>query len=146
MKIATQHDLDVFAEKAISNKNIYPYISTSKWLKPWVIDTERWNNLFFTNTSLGYLVSIQFDRIRDEISIGLWADDSQQASIAIRGIREYIRRTKPRAINSVVHASNSKSLRLHKKIFGASWGIENKYAWNSLTGEYEDFYYFRLIL
>lgn len=146
MKIATQDELDTFFHKALSNEQVYPYMTLTKYQKPLEVSKDNWNDIWLCTDNLNCFVHIIFDRIRDEITIGLWAFDTNNSASGIRYVKEYIKRYKPRALNSIVHSSNKKSLSMHEKIFGYAWGIEELSVWNSLSGEYEDAYYFRKLL
>ena len=84
-------------------------------------------------------------RRADELgmSVSLYAITPYSAGKGITAINEIIRRYKPRYVDSVVHASNEKSMKLNTKLLGEPWGREPMGAWNSKLGEYEDLLYFR---
>jgi hypothetical protein len=75
--------------------------------------------------------------------ISLYATSSFSAGRGLIAINEIIRRYKPRYADTVVHASNTKSIKLNTKLLGKPWGAEPNGAWNAKLGEYEDLVYFR---
>lgn len=146
MKIATQSDLDQFKASVLLDESIYPYLSLTKYSGEWAEQKNDWERQYITNENLSYLIALSFTRTSDlEISIALYAKNTIAAAYAIMAIKELLKRYKPFAVNSVVHASNRKSIALHKKVFGEPWGIEKLGAWNSLLGEYEDSHHFRFL-
>jgi hypothetical protein len=147
MRIATQADIDNFMNKAMLDKEIYPYLSTTKTVSEITAQKTDWNYIYMVSENLSCLLKVTIDRPRDnEFSVSLYSKSAFQAGKCIAIIKDLVKRYQPRAINSLVHASNEKSLHLHKKIYGEPWGIEKSVAWNSLKGEYEDLYCFRMIL
>jgi hypothetical protein len=145
-RTANQQDLDFFKEQAIWDENIYPYLSTTKSMTEWVAKNNDWEGIDITNDRRSFILKIYFDRRRDEMNIELFAMNAVSAGRGVYVVMDMIKRYKPRAINSVVHSSNKKSLKLHYKLFGDCWGVEESVAWNSLNGEYEDLHYFRKLL
>ena len=143
-KKATKGDVDNFMSKVILDENIYPYMSTTKYFGTFEIPDDDWNSLLITNNENSFLCKVLIRR-SDEVglSISLYATSSYSAGKAIIAINEIIRRYKPRYVDSVVHASNEKSIKLNTKLLGEPWGREPMGAWNSKLGEYEDLVYFR---
>lgn len=147
MRQAKQSDLDTFFGNAINDKAIYPYLSMSKYTGKLTLPDSDWDGIWLIDNKCNCLLRVTFDRARDlEISICLHSTNTFWAGKAIKAVQEIIKRYKPRAINSVVHFSNKKSLNIHNKIFGQPWGVESGFAWNMGIGEYEDAHYYRLIL
>ena len=145
MKIATQSDIDLFLNESYLNENIYPYLTTCKYMSEWKEFKTDWEGINITDERLSYLGRIIFDRNRGEIemNVSLFCKNSLAAGKAIQAIKYLINRYRPKAINSAVHATNIKSLKLHKHIYGEPWGIEPKIAWDSKEGRFVDLYYFR---
>lgn len=143
-KKANKEDVDNFMSKAILDENIYPYLSTNKYVGTFEISDDDWHGLLITNESNSFLFKVSFRRA-DEVGmvITLYATSAYSAGKALIAINEIINRYKPRYIDSVVHASNGKSIKLNTKLLGEPWGVEPKGAWNSKLGEYEDLIYFR---
>lgn len=146
MKIATQSDLDDFLARVITNPSIYPYMALSNYFQPMEVEKAMWNTAYFINDCGSCLAKISFDRPRNEMNISLWSESALSAGRAVKFLTEYVKRSGVRAINSVCHSSNAKSLNLHDRIYGGSWGCEKASAWNSRLGEYEDLYYFRKLI
>jgi len=146
MRLATQQDLDTFYDKSIFDINIYPYLSTSTYISKPELPKDDWSGIYLVSEDLRCLLKISIDRTRDiEFNISLYSFSSFLAGKAIIALKEIIRRYKPKAINSVVHSSNIKSLKLHHKYFGKPWGIEPVSAYNMGLGSYEDLHYFRML-
>jgi hypothetical protein len=147
MRSATKKDIDIFMEKAILDDSIYPYLSTDKHMSSMEPLEGDWNGLLLTNDTNTYICKISFRRA-DELgmSISLWANTAFSAGKAVSVIKEVIKRYKPRYIESVVHASNIKSIKLNTKLLGEPWGREPGGAWKSKLGEYEELVYFRKLL
>jgi len=147
MRKATKSDIDNFTSKTLVNEDIYPYLSTTKYVGTFEVTDDDWSSLLITNDSNSFLVKVQFIR-REELGlfISLYALNSFSAGKGLLVIKEIIRRYKPRYVDSVVHASNEKSIKLNTKLLGEPWGKEPMGAWNSKIGEYEDLYYFRKLL
>ena len=145
MKIARQSDIDSFLSGAYLDENIYPYLTTSKHMSEWKEFKTDWEGINITDERLSYLGKIAFDRNRGEVemNIMLFCKSSISAGRAIQAIKYLINRYRPKAVNSVVHATNTKSLKLHKRIYGEPWGIEPEIAWDSKEGRFVDLYYFR---
>lgn len=143
-KKASKEDVDKFMSKAILNDDIYPYLSTNKYFGTFEIPDDDWSGLLITNTTNSFLCKIGIRRA-DEVGfvVSLYAISSYSAGKAIIAINEIIRRYKPRYVDSVVHASNEKSIKLNTKLLGEPWGREPMGAWNSKLGKYEDLVYFR---
>ncbi len=142
-KIANQSDIDNFIQIVQFNKEIYPYLSGVRFVE-WKEFKSDWEGIYVTDLTLSFMVKASFDRCRDlEINICVYARTTMAAGRAILAVKEIIHRYHPRAINSCVHASNEKAIKLNEKLMGPHWGIESKIAWNCLTGDYEDFYCFR---
>jgi hypothetical protein len=149
MKIATQQDVDRFMESVFQDENIYPYLTTSKHNNNSVrVDhTSDWDRIWMVTENLSCLLKVSIDRTRDtEFSISLYAKSAHAAGKAVLACKELIKRYRPKAINSIVHSTNAKSLALHKKIYGEPWGVEKSSTWNMGKGCYEDLYYFRKML
>lgn len=144
IKKAKREDVDKFMDKVYLNDNVYPYMSTTKYFGNFEIPEDDWNSLLITNESNTFLCKILIRR-SDEvgISISLYATSAISAGRALVAINEIIKRYKPRYVDTVVHSSNEKSIKLNTRLMGKPWGIEPKGAWNSKTGEYEDLVYFR---
>ena len=143
-KKATKIDVDNFMSKAIINENVYPYLSTTKYMGTFEVTDDDWSGMLLTNSTNSYLCKISFRR-SDEvgISVSLYAITPFSAGRALIVINEIIRRYKPRYVDTVVHSSNIKSIKLNTKLLGEPWGVEPMGAWNSKLGEYEDLVYFR---
>lgn len=144
MKKASKEDVDKFMSKAILDDNIYPYLSTTKYMGTFEIPDDDWNGLLITNTNNSFLLKIRINR-SDEVgmTVSLYATSSFSAGRALIAINEVIRRYKPRYVDTTVHSSNTKSIKLNSKLLGEPWGVEPKGAWNAKLGEYEDLVYFR---
>lgn len=144
MKKASKEDVDKFMSKAILDDNIYPYLSTTKYMGTFEIPDDDWNGLLITNTNNSFLLKIRINR-SDEVgmTVSLYATSSFSAGRALNIINEIIKRYKPRYVDSVVHSSNTKSIKLNTKLLGEPWGKEPNGAWNSKFGKYEDLVYFR---
>jgi hypothetical protein len=141
---ATKDDVDIFINKIINNDDIYPYMSTSKYFGKFEIPEDDWSGLLLTNDNNTFLCKIKIFRSEElGMSISLYALSPISAGRALLVIGELIKRYKPRYVDSVVHSSNIKSLKLNKKLLGEPWGREPNGAWNSKTGEYDDLVYFR---
>lgn len=143
-KKANKEDVDKFMSKAILNDNIYPYLSTNKYFGAFEVPDDDWSGLLITNESNTFISKITLRRA-DEVgmSISLYATSSFSAGRALIAINEVIRRYKPRYVDTTVHSSNTKSIKLNSKLLGEPWGVEPKGAWNAKLGEYEDLVYFR---
>lgn len=143
-KKASKEDVDKFMSKVILDENIYPYLSTNKYFGTFEVPDDDWGGLLITNDSNTFISKITIRRA-DEVgmSISLYATSSFSAGRALKVINEIIRRYKPRYVESVVHSSNTKSIKLNTKLLGEPWGVEPKGAWNAKLGEYEDLVYFR---
>lgn len=148
MKIARQSDIDSFLSEAYLDEKIYPYLTISKFMQEWTEFKDDWNGINITDERLSYLGKITFDRSKGEVemNICLYCKTALAAGRAIQAIKYLIGRYKPRAINSCVHSTNIKSLKIHKHIYGEPWGIEPEIAWDSKEGRFVDLYYFRKIL
>lgn len=147
MRRATQEDIDNFFAWAKDDPEIFPYLSVSKYIHRRVVSEDEWKDLFFISDCGKCYLHIGFDRVTDtEFSISLYSKSPILAGRAVIKVKEMIQRYKPRAIHSVVHGSNTKSLKLHRKIFGEPWGIEPSTAWNMGAGAYDDLHHFRMIL
>lgn len=147
MRLAKTDDVVAFTHKHLNNPKIYPYLSTSTTFSFRDLRSDDWAGLCFVSEDLNCMLEVNFDRSRGmEFSVCLFSTTPFKAGKAILIVKDLIKRYNPRAINSVVHHSNELSLRLHRKFFGDPWGTEEKYAWNSLRGEYEDLHYFRKLL
>ena len=144
IKKAKREDVDKFMDKVYLNDNVYPYMSTTKYFGNFEIPEDDWNSLLITNESNTFLCKILIRR-SDEVglSISLYSTSAISAGRALVAINEIIKRYKPRYVDTVVHSSNEKSIKLNTRLMGKPWGIEPKGAWNSKTGEYEDLVYFR---
>lgn len=144
IKKATKEDVDRFMNKVYLDEKIYPYMSTTKYFGTFEVPDDDWNSLLITNDLNTFLIKIVIRR-SDEVglSISVYATSSFSAGKAIIAINEIIKRYKPRYVDTVVHSSNEKSIKLNTKLLGEPWGVEPKGAWNSKTGEYEDLVYFR---
>lgn len=144
IKKAKREDVDKFMDKVYLNDNVYPYMSTTKYFGNFEIPEDDWNSLLITNESNTFLCKVLIRR-SDEVglSISLYATSAISAGRALVAINEIIKRYKPRYVDTVVHSSNEKSIKLNTRLMGKPWGIEPKSAWNSKTGEYEDLVYFR---
>ena len=143
-KKATKVDVDNFMSKANLDENIYPYLSINKYFGTFEIPDDDWNTILMTNESNTFLFKVAIRRA-DEVgmTISLYATSSFSAGRGLIAINEIIRRYKPRYVDTVVHASNTKSIKLNTKLLGEPWGVEPKGAWNSKLGEYEGLVYFR---
>ena len=144
LKKANKEDIDKFMSKVILDENIYPYLSTSKYFGTFEVPDDDWGGLLITNDSNTFISKVTFRR-SDEVgmSISLYAVSSFSAGRALIAINEVIRRYKPRYVDTTVHSSNVKSIKLNTKLLGEPWGVEPKGAWNAKLGEYEDLVYFR---
>lgn len=143
-KKATKEDVDNFMSKAILDEDIYPYLSTNKYFGTFEIPDDDWGTILMTNESNSFLFKVTIRRA-DEVGmiISLYATSSFSAGRGLIAINEIIRRYKPRYVDTVVHASNTKSIKLNTKLLGKPWGAEPNGAWNAKLGEYEDLVYFR---
>jgi hypothetical protein len=143
-KKASKEDVDKFMSKAILNDNIYPYLSTNKYFGTFEVPDDDWSSLLITNDSNTFIFKVTLRRA-DEVgmSISLYATSSFSAGRALIAINEVIRRYKPRYVDTTVHSSNTKSIKLNSKLLGEPWGVEPKGAWNAKLGEYEDLVYFK---
>ena len=143
-KKANKEDIDKFMSKAILDEDIYPYLSTSKYFGTFEVPDDDWGGLLITNDSNTFISKVTFRR-SDEVgmSISLYAVSSFSAGRALSAINEVIKRYKPRYVDTTVHSSNVKSIKLNTKLLGEPWGVEPKGAWNAKLGEYEDLVYFR---
>jgi hypothetical protein len=148
VKLANQSEIDTFLADAYLDESIYPYLTISKYVNEWKELKSDWEGINITDERLSYLGKISFDRGKGEIemNICLYCRTPFVAGRAIHAIKYLINRYKPRAINSVVHSTNVKSLKIHKHIYGEPWGIEPGSAWDSKEGRFVDLYYFRKIL
>jgi hypothetical protein len=119
-------------------------MSTTKYFGTFEIPDDDWNSLLITNNENSFLSKVSIRRT-DELgmAISLYATNPYSAGKGVTAINEIIRRYKPRYVDSVVHASNEKSIKLNTKLLGEPWGREPMGAWNSKLGEYEDLIYFR---
>jgi hypothetical protein len=144
MRSATKKDIDTFMSSAITDDNIYPYISTDKHMGHMEPFEGDWNGLLLTNDTNTLLCKISFRRA-DELgmSVSIWATSAFSAGKAVILVKEIIRRYQPRYVESVVHASNEKSIKLNTKLLGEPWGSEPDGAWNFKLSKYEDLVYFR---
>jgi hypothetical protein len=144
IKKAKREDVDKFMDKVYLDDNVYPYMSTTKYFGDFEIPEDDWSSLLITNDSNTFLCKISIRRA-DEVglSISLYSISAISAGRALLAINEIIKRYKPRYIDTVVHSSNEKSIKLNTRLMGEPWGVEPKGAWNSKTGEYEDLLYFR---
>jgi hypothetical protein len=144
IKHANREDVDKFIQKTYTNDDVFPYMSTSKYFGTFEIPEDDWNGILLTNETHTFLLKITIKRA-DEVgfNISLYALSSFSAGKALITLKEVINRYKPRYIDTVVHASNEKSIKLNTKLMGKPWGIEPKGAWNSKLGEYEELLYFR---
>jgi hypothetical protein len=144
IKKAKREDVDKFMDKVYLDDNVYPYMSTTKYFGNFEIPEDDWSSLLITNDSNTFLCKISIRRA-DEVglSISLYSISAISAGRALLAINEIIKRYKPRYIDTVVHSSNEKSIKLNTRLMGEPWGVEPKGAWNSKTGEYEDLLYFR---
>lgn len=143
-KKATKEDVDTFMSKAILDENIYPYMSINKYFGTFDIPDDDWSGLLITNTEKSFLCKVSIRRV-DELgmSVSLYAITPYSAGKGLVAINELIRRYKPRYVDTLVHSSNEKSIRLNIKLLGEPWGREPMGAWNPKLGEYEDLLYFR---
>jgi hypothetical protein len=143
-KKASKVDVDNFMSKGILDENIYPYLSTTKYFGTFDVPDDDWSGLLITNDSNTFISKVTFHRT-DEVgmSIALYAVSSFSAGRALSAINEIIRRYKPRYVDTKVHSSNVKSIKLNTKMLGEPWGIEPMGAWNAKLGKYEDLIYFR---
>ena len=143
-KKATKQDVDNFMSKAILDENIYPYLSTNKYFGTFEVPDDDWNGLLITNEANTFISKVTFRR-SDEVgmSISLYGTSPFSSGRALIAINEVIRRYKPRYVDTKVHSSNTKSIKLNTKLLGEPWGVEPKGAWNAKLGEYEDLVYFR---
>lgn len=149
MRIATQEDLDKFVAKYILDPDIYPFLQISKTNYGFNLESGKndWDKIWLVSENIDCLLKVSIGREFDnDFNIGLWSKSTFQAGKAIKMIEGLIIRYRPRSLNSVVHASNTKSIKVHNKIFGAPWGIEKSAAWNMGTGQYEDLLYYRKLL
>lgn len=147
MRVATQEDITAFYSSVLTDPTIYPYMQFGKYFTVPTIGTDLWHDIYLITDNRSCYLHIWIDRTKDnEFTIGLFAKNSYAAGKAVIAIKELIRRYRPRAINSAVHASNLKSLALNRKLFGEEGSIRVSAAWNMGTGEYEDMYQFRRIL
>lgn len=147
MKRATQEDVDKFFRWAIEDPDIYPYLSVDRYTGRDIVEEDDWKSLSFISECGKCYLRIVFDRCAGlDIKVALYSKSPILAGRAIEHLKKIIPRYKPRAINSIVHGSNEKSIRIHKKIFGEPWGIEPSVAWNMGTGQYDDLLHFRLFL
>lgn len=148
MKVSrlNQSQLDVIQSRMMLDPSIVSYITTQRYLGRWLVDESDWSGIAFGIDDESF-IHIDFDRTRDlEMSIALYSTKAIHAGKLIVLLKELINRYKPRAINTSVHSSNVKSLKLNRKIFGDEYAIKESYAWNMLIGEYEDLHLFRKIM
>lgn len=146
-KLPTQQQLDNFTAAVLQDENIWPYLTMSKSRSEVIIWKTDWEGLMLISHDEKTLLKVQFDRQRDcDFNISLYSSSPHQAGQCVALVKELIKRYRPFSINSVVHSSNEKSLKFHKKIYGEPWGIEKLSAWNMKTGAYEDAHWFRMVL
>lgn len=146
MRVATQEDLDNFKASVMFDENIYPFLSTVKYQPEWVASKSDWEYIWLINESGKFLIKLSFDRAVDlEISICLFTKSPFACGKGLREVIEFIKRYKPAAITTGVAESNTKSLRLNRRLLGNEWGIEPNGAWNCLKGQYEGYHRFKLI-
>lgn len=143
-KIATKEDISGFMAKAILNPDIYPYLTVTKHLGNREPDDTDWHSITFVDNELDVYGKIDINRACDNgFNVSLYGTNPYKVGRAFKFIEDLIRRYDPMYIETVVHASNEKSIKINKKIFGEPWGVEPKGAWNMLKGEYEDLLHFR---
>lgn len=144
MKNATQSDIDKFYLDTKNDLNIYPFMGTSKFMPRWEAQKDNNSKIILTDDRVSYLLNISFSWHRVvEFEVALFAKSNLSAGRGLIAMFEQIKRYRPAAVNTSVQQSNIKSLAINEKILGKAWGIEPKVAWNMITGEYEDLYYFR---
>jgi len=144
---ALQSEIDEFINSCLYDENIYPYLSISKYTPAIKQEEDDWKGVVLMDDSKNTLVKISFDRTRGELEMtfSLYSRTKIGAGRGIKAIEEIVRRYKPRAINSCVHSTNEKSLKKNRHIFGKEWGVEEKIAWNSKLGAFDDLHYFRKV-
>ena len=146
-KFATQSDIDTFLDSVLHDKNIYPYLSTSRYHAVREAKKDDWGGIQITDDKLSYLLVIGFDRADGmRFTIALFAKTTFAAGKGILVLKEMVNRYKPYCIDSTVAFSNEKSFKITTKILGNHWGIEPRGAWNILSGKFEDLYYFRKLM
>lgn len=147
MKIAKQEDIDRFMERALMDESIYPYLSVCKYVAKKEAPKDDWEKIILISETGNTLLSITLNRHADMAwNVNLYSFNSFGAGRAVSALKSLIIRYKPRSISSCVHQSNHKSIKFHERIYGQPWGIETLEAWNSLKGEYEDLYWYKIIL
>lgn len=147
MHLATQSELDKFSRWALTNEAIFPYLTTAKYFSGYTEYKTDWEGLHYISDDCKTLLSVKIDRGKDcDFIVSLYTDNPFKAGWCIRLVSDLVKRYRPASVNSFVHLSNTKSIRINCKIFGAPWGTEPKGAWNFGTGEYEDLVYFKKII
>lgn len=147
MKNATQEEINIFMEYALSCPDMLPYLSVNRWIRARKVKKDDWAGLVLTDERLSYLLHIDFDRASGlRFTIALYAKTLFAAGKAVLALKEMIRRYKPYAVDSTVAVSNVKSFAITKRLLGEPWGKEPLGCWNMLNGEFEDLFYFRKLL
>lgn len=144
---ATQEQVDRFMASALFNKDISPYLQTSTYNSHIRVEEGDWNSIIFTTENVDFLLIVYILRDRENsLDISLWANSSYWAGKAISIIPDLIKRYNPLYIETTVHESNVRSLKINERLMGPPWGIEPKGAWNTATGKWEGKVKFKKIL
>lgn len=145
---ATQAMLDQFDAYAIDNVDMFPYSSCTQYLGQHTVGTDDWSDLLFVTEDCQNAISYDIKRAKEnEIEVALYAKSPYLAGLLVREtLDRVIKMYNPKALTSVCHASNKKSIAFNTKRLGKPWGIEPQGAWNLATGEWEDRLHFKKIL
>lgn len=147
MRIAEQKDLDGFRNKAINNPDIFPYLSTGQYISESVASKDDWGSVKMINDSLTCLLSASISRDEENVlNVCIWSESPFAAGRCVLIVKDLVKQYNARAIESVVHESNKKSIEFNKKLLGEPWGTEPMGAWNRLTGKWEGLVYFRKVI
>lgn len=146
IKIATQDELDRIGESFFNDPGILPFLSTTQYNGRFIKSDDDWNGIELVADDLSGLLKIKIERQSGNgFFISLFAKNNITAGKLLKAMEKLITAYRPMYIETCVHESNVKSLKINNKRLGEPYGIDPLGAWNLQTGKWENLHLFKKI-
>lgn len=143
MLVTKQSQLDDWFHKAANNPYTRRWLSPRSHMTPPTIQENTWSVLHFLVGDA--LVTLKLDRALLEATAVMYNSGSAADGAAALDQAYHIGyKSGPwRALRSACCVTNTRSMKLNKKVFGEPWGISAKSAWDAGLGEWVDEAHYR---